>query len=296
MEVIWALKDIMSGKVIGLNVTSITETSAKANWTAMTGAKQYQIRYDTVVDTSDTPVSKLVGSTPSSTPPTTYTMQPLTNNTQYTVKVRVVAGQPFQSRWSDSVTFTTLQSVNAPSNLIPENGHLDMPLMPTFDWSDVTGAVSYEFELATSDDFSGAVTATSTVSNLTWRTALLYDTDYKWRVRAVGSTGAKGSWVVSTFHTMLQPVTPTTTVTSQTLTVSIPPQTQTTIVISQPPATSIVIPPQTTIITTTTNTTVSPVVQLPTQAAPVYVWAIVAIGALLTLAVIILIIRTRRVV
>jgi hypothetical protein len=274
---------------MGVNVTDIKETSAKANWTAMAGASKYEVKYDTVVDTTDSPVMK-------ESTTTSYTMTPLVNNTKYTVKVRVKAGSPFQSRWSSAVEFTTLQTVGSPTLMVPANGELSMPLNPTFDWSDIPGAVSYEFELGTAPDFAGATAATSKVSQMTWASALANDTDYYWRVRAVGSTGAKGAWVMSTFHTRQAAITPTTTVTSQTLTISIPPATQTTVVISQPPATSIVIPPQTTIITTTTNTTVSPVVQLPTQAAPVYVWAIVAIGALLTLAVIILIIRTRRVV
>jgi hypothetical protein len=291
----------MSGKVIGVNVTNITVDSAVANWTAMTGAWQYEFKWDLTSDSfGSKTMSQDVGTTPSKTPPpaTTYKMTDLKDNTQYSVKVRVKGHQPFQSRWSDVVNFTTLQKVGASTNLIPENGHLDMPLMPTFDWSDVPGAVSYNFELATSDDFTGAVTTTTTVSNLTWKTALLYDTDYKWRVQAVGITGAKGVWVVSTFHTKSQPITPTTTQT--TLTVSIPQApAPTTIVVSVPTPTQVVIPPATTITQTSTITTntVTAGVNLPQQVAtPVYVWAIVIIGALLTLAVIVLIIRTRRVV
>jgi hypothetical protein len=291
----------MSGKVIGVNVTNITVDSAVANWTAMTGAWQYEFKWDLTSDSfGSKTMSQDVGTTPSKTPPpaTTYKMTDLKDNTQYSVKVRVKGHQPFQSRWSDAVAFTTLQTVASPTLMVPANGELNMPLNPTFDWSDVTGAVSYEFELGTAPDFAGATAATPKVSQLTWASALTNDTDYYWRVRAVGSTGAKGAWQMSTFHTRQAAITPTTTVTSQTLTVSIPPATTTVVTVSIPAAvtTSVVIPPATTITNTITSQTVTAVVQLPSQAAPAYVWAIVAIGALLTLAVVILIIRTRRVV
>jgi hypothetical protein len=286
---VWALKDIMSGKVLGLNVTNITETSAKANWTAMTGATQYQVKWDTVANTTDSPVTATTTSTSS-------TMSPLTNNTKYTVKVRVTAGHPFQSRWSDSVEFTTLETVGAPMVLSPVNGQLNSPLNQTLNWTPVAGAKSYDVEVAASDNFSSPIVTANTANTIYHLANLAYNTDYAWRVRAVGATGAKGAWVISTFHTMAEAITPTTTIPTYTMTVDIPPSTQTTVIITQPAATSVVIPPATTFTQTITSQTVTAVVQLPDNAAPAYVWAIVAIGALLTLAVIILIIRTRRVV
>jgi len=45
-----------------------------------------------------------------------------------------------------------------------------------------------------------------------------------------------------------------------------------------------------------TITTVNPVIEMPDVVTPAYIWAIVGIGALLVIAVIVLIIRTRRVV
>jgi hypothetical protein len=295
---LWALKDTMATSIIGVTVTDVKETQAKVNWTALTGATKYEVKYDTVDITTDTAVTKTVSPTPpSTTPPTTITLKDLTNNTKYTAKVRVPADSPFQSRWSAAVPFTTLQTVGAPKNNVPVNGMQDAPLLPSFDWDDVTGAASYEFELGTAPDFVGATAVTSTVSQLTWKTALLYDTNYYWRVRAVGTTGAKGSWCVSNFHTRMAVVTPTTVITpAPTLTVSIPPAPPaTTVIVSVPPATSVVIPPATTI-TMTTITQPAPILELPKAETPVYMWAIVAIGALLTLAVIVLIIRTRRVV
>jgi hypothetical protein len=74
----------------------------------------------------------------------------------------------------------------------------------------------------------------------------------------------------------------------------LPTQPQPTVVI--PPIT--VIPPDVIVNLPTPVITTQPpaVIQIPDAETPVYIWAIVAIGAILTIAVIVLIVRTRRVV
>ena len=57
------------------------------------------------------------------------------------------------------------------------------------------------------------------------------------------------------------------------------------------PEFTVTVPAAQTTVTTQTHT-----ITIPDEATPAYIWAIVAIGALLTIAVIVLIIRTRRVV
>ena len=283
---LWALKDTMATMVRGVTVTDIGETSAKVNWAALTGAKQYQVKYDST--------SKFVSGSPL---PTNTTISPLTDDTDYTVKVRVPAGQPFQSRWSAAVDFTTLEAIAMPDNQVPPNGMQGAPIRPSFVWYGPANAISWEFELGTAPDFTGATKITTTVSRLTWATDLLYDQNYYWRVRGVSVTGTYSEWCVSNFHTMLEPIPPVTVEPPPTPTINLP---QPTVTVDVPPITlpdiTVVPPPITVELPDVTETTVQPVIELPEEETPVYIWAIVAIGAVLTIAVIILIIRTRRVV
>ena len=69
-----------------------------------------------------------------------------------------------------------------------------MPLLPSFGWTAVPAAVSYDFELGIAADFSDATQVTTTVTFLTWGTELLYDQNYYWRVRAVTATGVSAGF------------------------------------------------------------------------------------------------------
>ncbi len=294
----WALKDTLSGQVTGVAVSDVKETSAKVSWTAMTGAKQYQVKYDTTI----VPVP----ATPSATPATTTTLSPLTHNTTYSVKVRVATGQTFQSRWSTAVSFKTIEAIATPVPEVPAQGLQDAPLLPSFVWAGVSNAVSYEFELGIDPTFTATIvktTITAPTTAYTCATKLAYDTDHYWRIRAVSATGTKSAWCTTqNFHTMLKPVEPLPPVT-------IPPQITPTVIVTMPAPIVTVVPPDITVVPpditvvepdiilptpTTTSTTIQ--IAQPEVETPVYIWIIVAIGAVLTIAVIVLIIRTRRVV
>jgi hypothetical protein len=83
-----------------------------------------------------------------------------------------------------------------------------------------------------------------------------------------------------------------------TITVSVPPPVVTTqpapTITVEPPDVIVTVPQPTTTVVTVTQA--PPIVNIPEDETPVYIWVIVAIGALLTIAVIVLIVRTRRVV
>lgn len=281
---IWALEDTVSGQVKGVAASNILEYSAKISWTAMTGADVYQYKYDSTSKTSTTNSASLSG---------------LLDKKEYSVQVRVAEGEPFTSRWSDVYKFTTKEAVTAPVNLVPVNGMQDAPLLPSFGWSVVTNAVSYEFELGTAPDFTGATQKTTTATFLTWDVELPYDTNHYWRVRAVSSTGTKSAWCASNFHTRVEAIPPVTVPPAPTPTIILPTP-QVTVVppdITVVPPVITVVPPDITVdIPQPTITTVNPVIEMPDVVTPAYIWAIVGIGALLVIAVIVLIIRTRRVV
>ena len=293
-EKLYGLEDSLSGQVKGVTVSKIGEGEATVSWTAMTGAELYEIVYD-----SEDPVF---------TNKTSKKLEDLDDNEIYTVKVRVATDEDFQSRWSAGVSFTTLQTICQPDNVVPGQGMQNAPLLPSFVWEDTCGnAVSYEFQLSTDPAFGTLlvdITTENTAYTLT--TELAYDTNHYWRVRAISDTGTKSSWCFSNFHTRMEEIPPVTVEPPPTPTIILPAP-QVTVV---PPDVDITLPaPQVTVVPPAITVDVPPVVTVTQQpvptlelperedpGTPVYIWVIVGIGAVLTIAVIVLIIRTRRVV
>ena len=81
----------------------------------------------------------------------------------------------------------------APTLVAPANGAA--PAQPiTFDWSDVTGAVSYEIQVGNSSAFTAPLLRTATVSASQYVTNGLPSSTAFWRVRAVNTAGVAGAW------------------------------------------------------------------------------------------------------
>jgi hypothetical protein len=189
----------------------------------------------------------------------------LRDGQSYYWKVCVQEEEPALSLWSSTWKFTTALSEaqwNPFVGGIPEapyNGATDVPLTPSFAWNAADWATGYEFELADNPDFSPTIKSFMGVSALDTTVFLLDEalansTTYYWRVRAVTST-TQSEWANAVFTTMAAPPAP-----------PAPPP---------PPPT----PP-------------APIV--PAPPIPTYLlWTIIGVGAVLVIAVIILIIRTR---
>lgn len=64
----------------------------------------------------------------------------------------------------------------------------------TFDWSDVTGAVSYTIQIDDRDNFPAPLVVNQTTTASSFATASLPRTTMWWRVRATSSTGATSAW------------------------------------------------------------------------------------------------------
>jgi len=174
-------------------------------------------------------------------------------------------GAPLISPWSDTYKFKTAigASMARPRLEAPENGEFDIPLSPTFEWSGIEWAETYEYELGLSPTTTAggyfaeplvALVGTNALVSTAWKcdTTLDYTTRYYWHVKAVGVDTDTPWSDVGTFTTMGVPPAPTT---------------------EGPP---VVIPPA-------------------EQITPAWIWAIVIIGAILVIAVIVLIVTTRRV-
>jgi hypothetical protein len=237
------------------------------------------------------------------------TIDDLKASTKYTFYVRVYEQALNQSRWSTGVSLTTSAYLPSPLPVSPSQYLTDASLAPTFTWSEVSTAASYNFQLSSDNTFTNLIAdANVAATGYTYSGgALTYDTDYYWRVQSVAADGTKSTWssysiidpstgtyrstgAPSVFHTMMDPAEYIDTDTTVTTTTSVT-QTTTSIQFSVEVPEYVLTYTQPTVTNTITNQIV-----MPDDSTPAYIWAIVAIGALLTIAVIVLIIRTRRVV
>ena len=130
-----------------------------------------------------------------------------------------------------------------------------------FTWSSIVGATKYELVLSANTDLSSPIaeeTVTSTA--YTYTGTLTDEASYYWQVTALKGSIVKAKSDIATFTVQVpvETVTPQVTVEAPDVTVEAP----------------------------------APVTEAPPT--PGYIWAIIAIGALLVVAVLVLIVRTRR--
>jgi len=223
--------------------------------------------------------------------------------TTYYWRVRVAQDGPVYSPWCATQSFTLEElapEALIPGILAPVNGATGVNLTPSFSWTPVAGAERYEFQLASNILFNPPSMVVSTVAGkaglapLTADNALDNNTTYLWRVRA--AYPEEGQWsALANFTTMAVPVVPP------------PPPTpappvviqQNPIPVIELPAPIINIPPvpaptQITIPAPQQITIPAPVQQVTQPISGGYLLAIIIIGAVLVIAVIVLVIRTRR--
>jgi hypothetical protein len=257
--------------------TGVGISNASFSWGAVGGAATYNF----VLSTSSTFAAAGNVFTASPTTNGVVVAKTLAYNTTYYWEVQSVDSTgALKSAFTTSFFTTALQ---ATPDLTPALGAQGVGLTPTFTWTAVPGAGSYEFALAqeigATNKFDILDYSNNTVTNgITAQETLLYSTTYNWEYRSVDSTGAKSAWTVSFFTTMDKPAVVTTTSSTAVVT------TQPTIIITQPTVTQTPI--------TVINTTGTP----SSPAIPSYLlWAVIAVGAVLVIAVIVLIVRTRRI-
>jgi hypothetical protein len=153
--------------------------------------------------------------------------------------------------------------------------------------------VTYQFALAqasantSANEFAILDYSDNTATNAeTLQEALQPNAQYWWEVRSVAMNGSGGiatygAWQINTFTTGAAPMSTTTAAPPVTVT-----QTNVTITQTQPP--------MTTVQSTVTSLVVTQAAS--TQAIPAYLlWIVIVIGAILVIAVIVLIVRTRRI-
>jgi len=213
------------------------------------------------------------------------TTLPLKTGTTYYWEV--LAYTPIPSR-ATIASFTTAVSTINPTptvvNATPAQGATNVDVATSFTWpglAPITGqTITYDIRIAaergTADKFAVLdYTATTTTNAYIPPVALEYSTQYWWEVRANTATSS-GAFTVFTFTTEPKVATSTATGTNTT-------PVTTTIVVSNPPQ-------------PTPTVTVNIPPQNQQEVIPSYLlWAVIAVGAILIIAVIVLIVRTRRI-
>jgi hypothetical protein len=173
--------------------------------------------------------------------------------------------------WSAPITVTIMGTpLPIPEIAAPACGGTVSTLTPGFTWSPMSGATSYTIQVGTGPNLDnpaylmGSWQVGDTTGFEMPVDYLIDGSTYYWRV-AAGTTGDL-MWSATCSFTVVLPTTPTTVTTTS----YVAPSTQT-----------VPVP------TNANQTTVS-------QTSPAYIWAIIIIGALLVVAIIVLIFRTRR--
>jgi len=187
---------------------------------------------------------------------------------------RVYASAPLNSPYSEVRSFT-VQPMEAavPAIGSPVNGATIKSQNPAFSWTPVTSATKYEIQVSVGPDFATTVftdTPASAGSVLPATVKLEQGKQYFWRVRALepveGGWSTAANFIVAAAETAAPPPVTITSVPAPTFTIP-----------AAPPAQTVTLTP--------------PAVE---QIAPAYIWVIIIIGAILVIAVIVLIVRTRR--
>lgn len=175
------------GLATGLNVTSLNTTGATLNWTAVSGAGSYSIRYKASSASTWTTVTSTTAS---------KAITGLTPGTAYEFKVQTICSGA-SSAYTSVATFSTQAlSCSVPSSLstssITTTG-------ATLNWTSVSGAVSYSVQYKV----NGATSWTSTTSTTNSKTlsGLVAGSNYQFQVSTVCSGSSSSYSTAASFTT-----------------------------------------------------------------------------------------------
>jgi hypothetical protein len=169
------------------------------DWSATTGAKQYQLTVSQSPDLSN-PVSTGGSNFPVTTAATAYSPPTRLAEGTYYWGVTPIDGEGnlgtpsavHSFTWSWPSTTTTLSE----SDLDASTAVTD----PQFTWTAIPGAASYQIEINSDQNFSssGKVCCSDTIIGTTFAPTTVLPADtYYWRIRAEDPNGNFGGWVVS---------------------------------------------------------------------------------------------------
>jgi hypothetical protein len=165
--------------------STIPVTNFLFDWSNVSGATTYRIQISTSSNFGTLFVNIVTTASQY-----THTTPSFSYNTMYYWRVNATnAGGT--SQWSSVWWFFTAPAPPQPPTLLyPPNSSVNIPLTPTLDWTDVTGASSYKVSISTSPQFDTIVIP----SQVTIPPGKLnYYTTYYWHVAAINN-GGQSAW------------------------------------------------------------------------------------------------------
>jgi trimeric autotransporter adhesin len=178
------------GNVAGLSATSITNTLATLNWTALSGANNYDVDYKLSSATAWTNAA-------TATTATNVALSALTQGATYDYRVRANCTGATGAYTQAQFATTSPATCAAPSGL---NASSITAAGATLNWAAVSAALSYDvdYKLATATAWTNAATATTTTSRTI--TGLSASTTYDFRVRT-NCSGLSSGYTQAQFAT-----------------------------------------------------------------------------------------------
>ena len=171
------------------------------SWTAVEGARSYELRISTQPDLSAATV--YVSNNTDFTP-----FKALANDQDYFWQVRAINQQGHTTLWSTTRGFRTAWNF-APKLLTPHNNSTQLSY-PFFSWEPVPGAERYQIQIDESNNFGGSLVADEKFYNVPSYTQPRYPNGlisqkYYWQVRGVDAQGNFTPWSpVAAFSTDLE--------------------------------------------------------------------------------------------
>lgn len=253
----------LTGPADGINIGN--ETTVLLSWADVAGALNYTVQYDTAPNFNASPLT--VAPTVAS-----QRITGLVSGSTYYWRVRVTEQLPCRTNWSATQSFITSMSASAwnpgtvPEGVAPAPGATGVSLTPSFQWNPANGATGYAFVLSANADLSSPIVDTTVTSPVyLCTTALNNATTYYWQVTALGTVSASFQFN-GTFTTLAAPAAPVFTCGYCGLQFSSQAALEAHIAATHGPVEA---------------------------GTPMYIWFIIGIGAVLVVAVIFLIVRTR---
>lgn len=194
-------------------------------WSSVSGAGSYTLQVDDSDDFSGPVVDE------SGLYSTSFTPSDALNDGLYCWRVRGCDDFGNPGEWSNVWTFTIdTQGPSAPDLIAPADGATLIVGMPVFEWSSVSDADVYEFQVTASENFACLLINETDLSSTNYTSSgSLENGVYYWRVRAYDSCANQGVWsdtwtftinAPHTVNTPLIPMGPSTGETGQSLSFS----------------------------------------------------------------------------
>ena len=162
------------------------------NWTASAGASEYWVMKTEGFAGCDFGKAKVATVTG-----TSYTDTEVANGRQYCYSIVPASSNACYGAASTCSCATPGCTAPAVAQLTtPANGATDVEPAAVLDWADVSGASTYEVQVATDSAFTNIVATATTLVPSTWTVSptLATNASFFWRVRAMNSCGSTGAW------------------------------------------------------------------------------------------------------